>query len=98
MPTITKRIRQATPGDVLLAVSYRKVLRSKCPEYEKASMRNKVIEKTLWVVALAAISVGAFMLPAQKQSSRIATASSQPCPNDDSGLTLPPGFCATVFA
>jgi len=22
----------------------------------------------------------------------------QGCPNDDSGLTLPPGFCATVFA
>lgn len=25
-------------------------------------------------------------------------AASQPCPNDDSGLTLPSGFCATVFA
>src|ERR1700694_149999 len=61
-------------------------------------MRNKVIEKTLLVVALTAISVGAFMLPAQKQSGRIAAASSQPCPNDDSGLTLPPGFCATIFA
>jgi glucose/arabinose dehydrogenase/mono/diheme cytochrome c family protein len=61
-------------------------------------MRNKVIEKTLLVVALTAISVGAFMLPAQKQSGRIATASSQPCANDDSGLTLPPGFCATIFA
>ena len=25
-------------------------------------------------------------------------ASGQACPNDDTGLTLPPGFCATVFA
>src|SRR6202047_4766677 len=61
-------------------------------------MRNKVIEKTLLVVALAAISVGAFMLPAQKQPDPTATANSQPCPNDDSGVTLPPGFCATIFA
>src|SRR5580704_2432756 len=26
------------------------------------------------------------------------TSSSAPCPNDDSGLKLPAGFCATVFA
>src|SRR5258708_39077759 len=27
-----------------------------------------------------------------------AQAESRACPNDDSGLTLPSGFCATVFA
>jgi glucose/arabinose dehydrogenase len=57
------------------------------------------MSKFLLIIALAAITVGAFMLPAQKQSGRVATASSQPCPNnDDSGLTLPPGFRATIFA
>ena len=32
-------------------------------------------------------------LPAQAQDQ-----TARSCPNDDSGLTLPPGFCATVFA
>jgi glucose/arabinose dehydrogenase/mono/diheme cytochrome c family protein len=61
-------------------------------------MRNQAMTKFLLIIALAAITVGAFMLPAQKQSGRVAAASSQPCPNDDSGLSLPPGFCATIFA
>lgn len=30
--------------------------------------------------------------------SAIASAQSQSCPNDEAGLKLPPGFCATVFA
>ena len=30
--------------------------------------------------------------------SRATTAGGHTCPNDDSGLKLPPGFCATVFA
>jgi glucose/arabinose dehydrogenase/mono/diheme cytochrome c family protein len=29
---------------------------------------------------------------------RLAAASGQACPNDDSGLKLPAGFCATIFA
>jgi len=35
---------------------------------------------------------------AQTQSSPDRDNKAQACPNDDSGLTLPPGFCATVFA
>jgi glucose/arabinose dehydrogenase/mono/diheme cytochrome c family protein len=50
------------------------------------------------LAALAAICVGGSLMPAQKQSGREASAGSQACPNDDSGLKLPAGFCATVFA
>jgi hypothetical protein len=35
---------------------------------------------------------------AQSQSSPERDNKAQARPNDDSGLTLPPGFCATVFA
>jgi glucose/arabinose dehydrogenase/mono/diheme cytochrome c family protein len=63
-------------------------------------MLNKVIKITpLFVlVALAAIFVGGSLMPAPKQSNPPAGASSQACPDDASGLTLPPGFCATIFA
>src|SRR5258708_36424093 len=50
------------------------------------------------LVALAAMCVGTSLAPAQKQSNPAAEAKSQACPNDDSGLKLPAGFCATVFA
>src|SRR5260221_2730354 len=50
------------------------------------------------LVALAAMCVGSSLAPAQKQSNPGAEAKSQACPNDDSGLKLPAGFCATVFA
>ena len=50
------------------------------------------------VVALAALYVGNSLLSAQNQSKAAAGATSQACPNDDSGLKLPAGFCATVFA
>jgi glucose/arabinose dehydrogenase/mono/diheme cytochrome c family protein len=50
------------------------------------------------LVALAAVCVGSSLAPAQKQSNAAAEAKSQACPNDDSGLQLPAGFCATVFA
>src|SRR5207302_3930320 len=36
--------------------------------------------------------------PAHNQSNPAAETKSQTCPNDDSGLQLPSGFCATVFA
>jgi glucose/arabinose dehydrogenase/mono/diheme cytochrome c family protein len=64
------------------------------------AMRNEPMKKTLLFafLAIAAIGVGVSLMPAQKQSDRDARANSQACPNDDSGLTLPPGFCATVFA
>src|SRR5215475_7059732 len=44
--------------------------------------------------ALGALSAGGFLPSARSQSPR----KSQSCPNDDAGLTLPAGFCATVFA
>ena len=50
------------------------------------------------VVALAALYVGSSLLSAQNQSKAAVGATSQACPNDDSGLKLPAGFCATVFA
>ena len=49
-------------------------------------------------VALAAMCAGISVAPAQNESNPGATAKSQACPNDDSVLKLPPGFCATVFA
>ncbi len=50
------------------------------------------------VVALAALYLGNSLLSAQNQSKAAAGATGQACPNDDSGLKLPAGFCATVFA
>ena len=49
-------------------------------------------------LALAAICMGGFETAAGSQSNSAAGAKSQACINDDSGLTLPAGFCATVFA
>jgi glucose/arabinose dehydrogenase/mono/diheme cytochrome c family protein len=50
------------------------------------------------LVALVAICVSGSFAPAGKRPNRVAESKSQACPNDDSGLTLPAGFCATVFA
>jgi glucose/arabinose dehydrogenase len=52
------------------------------------------------LVALAAIYVGSSFAPTRNRSSfaLAAEAQSQACQNDDSGLKLPAGFCATVFA
>jgi len=50
------------------------------------------------LVALAAMYMGSSLGPAQTQSNAAAEAKSQACPNDDSGLKLPAGFCAAVFA
>jgi len=62
-------------------------------------MRNKISETLLSaLVALAAICVTISLAPARNKSDQATHASSQACPNDDSGLTLPAGFCATVFA
>jgi glucose/arabinose dehydrogenase/mono/diheme cytochrome c family protein len=48
--------------------------------------------------ALAAVSLGSSLAPAHKEASSAVGAKSQACPNDDSELQLPAGFCATVFA
>lgn len=51
------------------------------------------------LIALLAIScVADSNASAQTQSSPDRDNKAQACPNDDSGLTLPLGFCATVFA
>jgi glucose/arabinose dehydrogenase len=63
-------------------------------------MRNSLKNKTLWsaLAAVAAICVGISLAPARNRSNPAAEAESQACPHDDSGLKLPAGFCATVFA
>ena len=48
------------------------------------------------LVALVAMCMVSSLVPAHKPAKRAAE--SQACPNDNSGLTLPAGFCATVFA
>ena len=53
------------------------------------------------IVVLVAIGVVVFLVAGKKPSPSASLAKnsrSQLCPNDDSGLTLPTGFCATVFA
>jgi len=50
------------------------------------------------LIALAAIYMGSSLEPARNKSDPTADAKSQACPSDDSGLTLPASFCATVFA
>ena len=72
------------------------------PEYHMKgtkAMRNHVVTKTVLfaLIALAGVSLSGFLLPVQQQSDQFARAGSQTCPHDDSGLTLPTGFCATVF-
>lgn len=63
-------------------------------------MRNKPEKQTILagIVGLIAICVGTAFVPPQKPSNQSAATKKQVCANDESGLTLPPGFCATVFA
>jgi glucose/arabinose dehydrogenase/mono/diheme cytochrome c family protein len=63
-------------------------------------MRNNAKNRTLLsaLVALAAMYTGCSLAPAQSQPHPGEEAMSQACPSDDSGLKLPAGFCATVFA
>src|SRR6266481_1999252 len=66
----------------------------------ESSMQFSNTFKTLLsaLVALAAMYMCSSLAPAQNQPHRGAEAKGQACPNDDSGLQLPAGFCATVFA
>lgn len=50
------------------------------------------------IVALVALGVVISLVHARKPAHPTAQANNQACPNDDSGLTLPAGFCATIFA
>ncbi len=51
-------------------------------------------------VVLAAIYMGSSLAPARDRSNSAEAAETQSkvCPNDDSGLKLPGGFCVTIFA
>src|SRR5271156_2642512 len=63
--------------------------------------RKIVIKRTFpyGLVALAIIGVGVSLLRAERMRVNAGPeASSETCPHDDSGLKLPAGFCATVFA
>jgi glucose/arabinose dehydrogenase/mono/diheme cytochrome c family protein len=62
----------------------------------------RVVRKYRFVLLVIAV-IGALCLfsslaSAQNKSPAAAETKRQACPNDDSGLKLPPGFCATVFA
>jgi glucose/arabinose dehydrogenase/mono/diheme cytochrome c family protein len=63
-------------------------------------MKLSNLLKTLFyfLLALTAVYMGSSLAPARNKSNPTAEAKSQACPNDDSGLTLPAGFCATIFA
>lgn len=50
------------------------------------------------VVAIAAMCTGSLLAPGQGSANAAADGKSQGCASDDSGLKLPAGFCATVFA
>lgn len=49
-------------------------------------------------VALFALFVGSSFLLRHRQPDAVVGAAGPACPNDDSGLKLPTGFCATIFA
>jgi glucose/arabinose dehydrogenase/mono/diheme cytochrome c family protein len=49
-------------------------------------------------IGLAAIAIGGLITLSQNHANLAAQGKSQVCPNDASGLSLPAGFCATVFA
>ena len=52
----------------------------------------------LLVSVCATLGIAASIRSAWRHPSVAASAQSQACPNDDSGLKLPAGFCATIFA
>jgi glucose/arabinose dehydrogenase/mono/diheme cytochrome c family protein len=52
----------------------------------------------LALIVFAPIYMGASWLSARDEAATSARAKSEACANDDSGLQLPAGFCATIFA
>jgi glucose/arabinose dehydrogenase/mono/diheme cytochrome c family protein len=62
-------------------------------------MQRSKLFKTLVFspIVLAAIYMGSSLGPTQNRANA-ADQGTQACPNDNSGLTLPAGFCATIFA
>ena len=63
-------------------------------------MWNNAKNRTLLtaLVALAVMGTGGALAQAQNQPNPAAEAKSQACLNEATGLKLPEGFCATVFA
>ena len=55
------------------------------------------IAASLFVIALAPVAAAPATF-AQSSQSAIAKGQSDGCAADNGGITLPPGFCATVFA
>ena len=66
----------------------------------RSSMQVARLFKTSFphVVVLATVCAVSASVPAQNQSNQASEAKNQACPNDESGLKLPAGFCVTVFA
>ena len=60
-------------------------------------MRPLHIGRTL-LCCIAGFALLSSMASTQSQSDSAKQTKDPSCPNDDAGLTLPPGFCATVFA
>ena len=56
--------------------------------------------KTLlpFIAVIGAVCVFGSLVALRSQAKSEMAAASQGCPNDDSGLKLPAGFCATIFA
>jgi glucose/arabinose dehydrogenase/mono/diheme cytochrome c family protein len=62
------------------------------------SLKHDLFVLLTALLALGSLWMGGLLASAQNQSGAAAKSGSQACPSDDSGLTLPAGFCATVFA
>jgi len=60
-------------------------------------MRMLHINRTLFY-CLAGLLLSGSMISVRAQSNSVKQTKSSSCPNDDTGLKLPAGFCATVFA
>ncbi|MGC1621097.1 MAG: hypothetical protein WA765_21595, partial [Candidatus Acidiferrum sp.] len=51
-----------------------------------------------FVAVIGALCISGALVPGRSEPKGGMAAASEACPNDDSGLKLPAGFCATVFA
>ena len=64
----------------------------------RAIVSTRVLgEDALVLGIVTALSIAVGFEPAHLEHSTVRAASTG-CPSDDSGLKLPPGFCATIFA
>jgi glucose/arabinose dehydrogenase/mono/diheme cytochrome c family protein len=69
------------------------------PQIKESSMRSPGLRLLVRIaIALAAFSAVGSVVAHQSDSVSASGAAGATCPSDDSGLKLPPGFCATIFA